>query len=139
MKQHYSLDNRYSLIRNEDAELCAKKIKLQAGDLQEHMRDIEQYSRENSIVHRLCTKCNTPVPRWYGLDCTHLLPFFINTPSCLVVIWNSPTPWISFANWTNKLTHYFALFIPVLLLNCSLMMSVHLDDHIGTWWLVLFW
>lgn len=63
MKQHYSLDSRYSLIRNEDVELCAKKIKLQAGDLQEYMRDIEQYSRENSIVHRLCTECNIPVPR----------------------------------------------------------------------------
>lgn len=85
MKQHYSLDNRYSLIRNEDAELCAKKIKLQAGNLHEYLRDIKQYSRENSIVHRLCTECNTPVPRWYGLDCTHLLPYFINTPSCLVV------------------------------------------------------
>lgn len=27
MKQQYSLDNRYSLIRNEGAELCAKKNK----------------------------------------------------------------------------------------------------------------
>lgn len=108
---------------------CVLK-KYKASDLQEHMRDIEQYSRENSIVHRLCTECNTPVPRWYGQDYTHLLPYFINTPSCLVVIWNSSTPWISFANWTNKLTLYFALFIPVLLQNCSLMIPVHLDDHI---------